>query len=227
LCPFHSGGDAQGAYDRLLQRLETAPLTVGAERMGRTLAEIGVVEALYEGEAGWLRLMSALAAADAGDGRALLDQADAYTGRRPDGSYSDELEAHFAVACTDSPVQLSAAEARRQARDLGDDPARFDTVTLAFELPCAFWPARPHQPRTDLHARGAPSILVVNSEGDPVTTMDAAEALASALDNGTLLRAPGSAHTSFGRGDDCIDEVVVDYLVDLSVPVGDTPCPAG
>jgi pimeloyl-ACP methyl ester carboxylesterase len=225
-CPFHAGGDAQGAYDRLMQRLETAPLTVGAQRMGRTLAEIGVVEALYEGQAGWPRLMDALARADAGDGRALLGQADAYTGRRPDGSYNDELEAHFAVACTDSPTHLTADEARRQARDLGDRPARFDTVTLAFELPCAFWPARPHDARPDLHARGAPSILVVNREGDPVTPMKGAEALVSALDQGTLLRAPGSAHTSFGRGDHCIDEAVVGYLISRSPPALTSPCPA-
>jgi pimeloyl-ACP methyl ester carboxylesterase len=225
-CPFHAGGDAQGAYDRLLQRLETAPLAVDARRMGRTLAEIGVVEALYEGQAGWPRLMDALARAAAGDGHALLDQADAYTGRRPDGSYDDELEAHFAVACTDSPTQLTAAEARRQARDLGDRPARFDTVTLAFELPCAFWPAHTHEARPDLHARGAPPILVVNREGDPVTPMKSAEALVSALDRATLLRAPGSAHTSFGRGDDCIDETVVGYLISVSPPTLTSPCPA-
>jgi pimeloyl-ACP methyl ester carboxylesterase len=225
-CPFHAGGDSQGAYDRLMQRLETAPLTAGGERMGRTLAEIGVVEALYEGQAGWPRLMDALARADAGDGRALLDQADAYTGRRPDGSYDDELEAHFAVACTDSPTQLTPAEARRQARDLGDRPARFDTVTLAFELPCAFWPARPHAAPTGLHARGAPPILVVNSEGDPVTPMKSAEALVAALDSARLLRVPGSAHTSFGRGDDCVDQAVVRYLISVSPPASATPCPA-
>jgi pimeloyl-ACP methyl ester carboxylesterase len=225
-CPFHAGGDAQGAYDRLMQRLETAPLTVGRSRMGRTLAEIGVVEALYEGQVGWPRLMDALAHADAGDGRALLDQADAYTGRRPDGSYSDELEAHFAVACTDSPTQLTAADARRDARELGDHPARFDPVTLAFELPCAFWPAHRHEARTGMHARGSPYILVVNSEGDPVTPLQNAEALVSALDKATLLRAPGSAHTSFGRGDDCIDEAVLGYLISVSPPTSTAPCPA-
>jgi pimeloyl-ACP methyl ester carboxylesterase len=225
-CPFHAGGDSQGAYDRLMERLETTPLTVDGHRMGRTLAEIGVVEALYEGQAGWPRLMDALAGAGAGDGRALLQQADAYTGRRPDGSYDDELEAHFAVVCTDSTTQLTPADARRDARALGAQPARFDTVTLAFELPCAFWPARPHEARTGIHARGAPTILVVNTEGDPVTPMASAETLASALEHGTLLRVPGNAHTAFGRGNDCVDEIVVEYLMSLSAPAARAPCPA-
>lgn len=223
-CPFQAGGDSQGAYDRLMERLESAPLTVDGHRMGRTLAEIGVVEALYDGQAGWPRLMDALARADAGDGHALLSQADAYTGRRPDGSYDDELEAHFAIACTDSTTQLTPAAARREAREIGDHPARFDTVTLAFELPCAFWPARAHPVRRDLHARGAPSILVVNSVGDPVTPLTSAEALASALEKGTLQRVPGSQHTSYGRGDPCVDEMVDYYLISLSVVGLDPTC---
>jgi pimeloyl-ACP methyl ester carboxylesterase len=226
-CPFHSGGDTQGAYDRFLERLETAPLTVDGHRMGRTLAEIGVIQALYSGEAGWPRLMAALAAADAGDGRALLSLADGYTGRRPDGSYDDEIEAHFAIGCTDGGPRLTPAEAEQRARELGEEARRFDTVTLAFELPCAFWPGRQHPAPERIDAQGAPSILVIGTEGDPVTPIEGAEMLARALQHGRLVRAPGAAHTSFGRGDACIDDVVVDYLVSLSVPVDETPCPAG
>jgi pimeloyl-ACP methyl ester carboxylesterase len=67
---------------------------------------------------------------------------------------------------------------------------------------------------------------VVNSEGDPVTPMKSAEALVAALDSARLLRVPGSAHTSFGRGDDCVDQAVVRYLISVSPPASATPCPA-
>jgi pimeloyl-ACP methyl ester carboxylesterase len=68
---------------------------------------------------------------------------------------------------------------------------------------------------------------VVNSEGDPVTPMRSAEALVAALESAKLLRVPGSAHTSFGRGDDCIDEAVVRYLITVTPPASAAPCPAG
>jgi pimeloyl-ACP methyl ester carboxylesterase len=226
-CPFHSGGDSQGAYDRFLRRLEETPLNVGGHPMGRTLAEVGVLESLYEGEAGWPRLMDALARADAGDGRALLELADGYTGRRPDGSYRDEIEAHFAINCSDGGPQLTPTQAVERARELGEEPRRFDSVTLAFEVPCAFWPGLRHTPRQGIDAKGAPSILVIGSEGDAVTPIQSAEVLARALQYGRLLRVPGRAHTSFGRGNSCVDDAVVAYLVSLSVPVDETPCPGG
>jgi pimeloyl-ACP methyl ester carboxylesterase len=224
-CAFHQNGGSQGAYDRLLQRLASTPMNVDGHPMGRTLAEIGVVQALYEGQTGWPRLMDALAKADAGDGHALLDLADAYTGRRPDGSYSDEIEAHFAVNCTDAGARLTPAEAKRQARDLGTAPDRFDAAVLAFELPCAYWPARQHDPPAHLDARGAPQILVIGTEGDPVTPIEGAETLASALEKGVLMRVPGSGHTAFGQGDTCVDDVVLQYLISLSAPVLSSPCP--
>ncbi len=47
---------------------------------------------------------------------------------------------------------------------------------------------------------GRAQILVIGSEGDPVTPIEGAEQLASTLEKGVLMRAPGSAHTSFATG---------------------------
>ena len=94
-------------------------------------------------------------------------------------------------------------------------------------LPCAFWPAAPvEHPRRNLDAKGAAPILVVGTEGDPVTPIEGAEALADALDSGHLLRWQGDAHTAFARGVDCIDTAVTAYLVELTLPPDATSCPA-
>ena len=44
--------------------------------------------------------------------------------------------------------------------------------------------------------------------------------------SGTLLTYEGDGHTAFLRGGPCIEDAVVDYLVDLTVPPEGTRCPA-
>lgn len=94
-------------------------------------------------------------------------------------------------------------------------------------IPCAFWPAPPNRNRSATpRAQGAAPILVVGTEGDPVTPIGDAEALTKALDSGHLLRWQGDGHTAFGRGVDCIDNAVSAYLIALTVPPEGTTCPA-
>lgn len=226
-CPFHGTGDTGGRYDALMTKLQTAPLSVGPRRLGRGLAELGVVTALYSGSDGWGDLMDALAKANAGDGAPLLALSDSYTGRRRDGSYSNETEAHYAIACTEVRSRPSHDDARAKVRAISTSPKRFETVNVMLSIPCAFWPAPPNRNRAGtLRAKGAAPILVVGTEGDPVTPIEDAEALTKALDSGHLLRWQGDGHTAFGRGVDCIDNAVSAYLVNLTVPAEGTSCPA-
>ena len=171
--------------------------------------------------------MNALTLAHFGDGHALLALSDAYTGRRRDGSYSNEIEAHAAISCIEVTHRPNRADARAKVRSISTTPARFEIVDVMLSLPCAFWPASPiAHPRRNLHATGSAPILVVGTEGDPVTPIEGAEAMATALDAGHLLRWEGDAHTAFGRGVDCVDDAVTRYLVDLTLPPDDTTCPA-
>ncbi len=227
LCPFHGTGDTGPRYDTLMTKLQTAPLSVGPRHLGRGLAELGVVTALYSGHDGWADLMDALATAQAGDGGALLALSDSYTGRRRDGSYSNETEAHYAISCTEVRSRPSHDDARTKVRAISTTPDRFETVSVMLSIPCAFWPAPPNRNRTGtLRARGAAPILVVGTEGDPVTSIEDAEALTKALVSGHLLRWQGDGHTAFGHGVDCIDNAVSAYLIDLTVPPEGTTCPA-
>lgn len=225
-CSFRVPGDPDTTYDDLMTRLQTEPIKIGDRRLGRGLAELGVATILYEGRDGWPDLMDALTTAYYGDGTALLALSDSYTGRRRDGSYSNEVEAHAAISCIEVGRRPTRADARAKVRGISQEPARFEVVDVMLSLPCTFWPAPPVTPRRNLDARGAAPILVVGTNGDPVTPIEGAELLADALDSGQLLRWEGDAHTAFGRGNDCIDTAVTRYLVDLTLPPDGTSCPA-
>jgi pimeloyl-ACP methyl ester carboxylesterase len=227
-CPFARNGDPQAAYDALMASINVQPLDVDGRRFGRTPAELGVVSGLYRGAAGWPELWNALAAAAAGDGRPLSALTDRYTGRRGDGSYTNQMPAHYAINCTDLAARLRPVEARRAVLGLSANPRRFAGVSVLLALPCAFWSAPPvGLPSAPIDAAGAAPILVVGGENDPATPIQGAEAMAGALRSANLLRWQGTGHTAFGRGNDCIDSAVTSYLVELRIPEDDTTCPGG
>lgn len=225
-CAFATGRDPSREYDALMRRLVTAPLTVGNRKLGRTQAELGVVSGLYRGAEGWPELLRALARADAGDGSGLFDLADRYTGRRADGSFNNEMAAHYAINCVDLGGRLTPQGASDAVHALPDDPGRFRAVSVLLALPCAYWPApRVELPPSPLDAAGSPPILVIGGAHDPATPIAGAEALARTLRAGVLLRFEGSGHTAFGRGNHCVDDAVVAYLVEQRPPANDTSCP--
>ncbi len=224
-CSFHNGGNPRDAFDVLMASLTDRPLRVGDRELGAGLAELGVISALYQGSDGWRRLGDALARAALGDGAALLGLSDDYAGRRKDGSYNNELEAHYAINCIEVRNRPSPGAARRRLRELGI-LGLFDTADLMLTLPCSFWPAGPATGIRTIRGKGAAPIVVVGNAGDPVTPIEDAEALTEALDDAVLLRWEGDGHTVVGRGISCIDDVVVAYLVDLTVPAPNSSCPA-
>jgi pimeloyl-ACP methyl ester carboxylesterase len=222
-CPMHNAGKPGEAYNALMAELEDAPIAVGPRTLGRGLAELGVIETIYGGQDEWPRLMDALAHARLGDGAPLLALSDSYTGRRKDGSYNNELEAHAAISCVELGSRPTPLDARTKVRELGI-PSRFDTIDLMLGLPCAFWPAPVTRPVPHIDGKGAPDILVVGSQGDPFTPIEEAQALADALDSGHLLTYEGDGHTVVGRGNDCIDTAVTAYLVSGAVPADGATC---
>lgn len=224
-CPFYSGGNPRKAFDTLMASLTVQPLKVGARELGTGLAELGVISVLYEGTDGWHRLTDALAHAALGDGGPLLGLSDGYAGRRKDGSYNNELEAHYAINCIEVRNRPSPDAARRKIKNLGS-LGLFDTADLMLTLPCAFWPAPPVRQNRTINGTGAPTILIVGNAGDPVTPIENAEELKNALGGSVLLRWEGDGHTVVGRGVACIDDAVTAYLVDLKAPAPNTSCPA-
>lgn len=88
---------------------------------------------------------------------------------------------------------------------------------------CRGWPetAEPIPPITKVAL--ANPIVVIGTDGDPATPGFLAPLMAAALGDAVSVRWEGAGHTAFLHSD-CVDRIVIDYLVDLTVPKNRSRC---
>lgn len=208
--------DLADAYDELRSEVEASPMK-GSKRRTLGPAELATaaVYVAYDHSL-WRHLGPAVAAALDGDPDEVLDLADGYYDL---GSYT----VYQGVECLDSPGPRGAAEWAAFASGLEAISPRFGGSIANEMLPCAFWPVPPHDVTGPVAAAGSPPILVLGNTGDPATPYASAERLAAMLEAGRLVTYQGEGHTSYGRSD-CVDRIVDDYLVDLTIPQDGARC---
>jgi pimeloyl-ACP methyl ester carboxylesterase len=220
--------DAQAAIDATRQQLETSPVEVetesGTRSLGPDLFDLAVATALYDTTL-WGALALSVDQVDSGGAATLLSLVDRQTGRQPDGSYDNSSDAQTMVSCSDSAERPSVDEATATAQRILEQAPIFGGVTAYGALGCLGWPTAAN-PLPELTGVGAPTVLVVGTVGDPATPYEWSEQMAQALESAVLLTYEGDGHTAFLRGGPCIDDAVVAYLVDLTVPAEGTRCPA-
>ena len=227
-CPLGTDpAQATVRYQQLTRPLIDRPLPLPDGRvLSYADAQQGTIFDLYSSQ-NWPTLRLALADLTAGRGAVLMEEADQYFDRAPDGRYSPEQDAFNAVRCVDDPRVSDPGRSMDRA-------ARYDAAapflasgrgpTAARDL-CAFWPV----PTTG--APGVPRVpglappLVVSTTGDPATPYDAGVRLAAAL-GGSLLTKVGDQHTATLQGFRCVDAAVTRYLVDLTPSAPGATCPA-
>ena len=221
-CDFHNDGDAEGAFDSLLARLDTDPLTVSEDRADVNLgvAVTGVARAMYN-DAFWPALERALNDADNGDGAALLQLQDSYYQRSSDGAYSNLLESFQAIQCADTAERLTIEESDAEAAELLEFGPRLFPYT-AGSYACTFFPDAV-DPRIAVTGVGAGPILVIGTTGDPSTPLESSRAMAAALEDGRLIVVEANQHTGY-NANGCIDDTIHDYLIQLIAPPSETRC---
>ncbi|HVW40647.1 MAG TPA: alpha/beta hydrolase [Amycolatopsis sp.] len=218
---------ATSVFADLTRPLLTAAAPAGGGRMlSYDDAITGVVDAMYSQES-WPLLSTGLNLLKTGDGSLLLNLADSYYDRGPDGHYSSLQDAYYAVRCADTPrAPDQDALAVTHQRMLAAAPflggGRPDQGEADV---CASWPvpgtSGPHRPSLP----GTPPPLVISSTQDAVTPYQAGVHLAEEM-NGGLLTFDGAQHTAFLHGDQCIDVNALAYLVDGTLPPPNTHCTA-
>ncbi len=227
-CDFYESGASGRAFDRLIAGLDRQPLPAPLVGGGRAAtageAWSAILGALYSPGFGWPYLAQALGLAARGDGSLLLETADALNGRKPDGEYSNEVEANSAIDCADEPAPTDPAAYMTLAQQLVKTAPRVGRVLAATGLTCAFWPVHPAAAPAPITAAGAPPIVVIGGTGDPATPYAWSVALAKELSSGILLTRTGEGHGSYGFGTPCIDAPVDAYLLDLAAPAKGTVC---
>ncbi|MGA1035367.1 MAG: alpha/beta hydrolase [Ilumatobacteraceae bacterium] len=222
-CAFHNGGDAEGAFDDLMVSLDDDPVPTSPGRPAANLAVAinGVIEAMYS-EYYWPQLENALASAANGDGRGLLALHDSYFQRQNDGSYGNELEAFQTISCADSDERASVDEENELVEAYRAVAPRLVPEGSSGSYFCTFFPTA-GDPRVEITGAGAGPIVVIGTTGDPATPLESTRAMADTLEDGRLVVVEADQHTGYGLNQ-CVIDVVNDYLIDLTPPADDTEC---
>ncbi|QRN81478.1 MAG: alpha/beta fold hydrolase [Nocardiopsis sp. BM-2018] len=230
-CPLGSPGDSvdQGiaVLDDFLADTAAEPLTSATDddrEVNRARAELGVLAALYT-ENWWPRVREALTdAMEGGDGTGLLLLGDDLYGRGDLAEYENSTAALVAVNCSDSEAPREVEAYAEAAAEAAQESPMFGPMLAWGALTCAFWPEEAVAPLAELNAPGADPIMVVGTTRDSATPYAWSEALAAQLDSGFLVTRDGDGHTGYRMGDDCVDTMVDDYLLELAVPDDGMAC---
>ncbi len=221
-CPI--APDARKVVTDALAAADTNPVR---GRDGRSVTSgwlfTAVVSSLYN-ESGWVALATSLAQLQRGDARGVLQLADQYAKRQPDGSYSNMFDAFAAVNCADTKDAPSVDEIRRLQTEWRVKYPLFGASLAVGMLPCSLWPGE-RDPYPVGPAVNAPAIVVVGTTGDPATPYENTADLASMLGVGRVLTWEGEGHTAY-PSTPCIVRAVDAYLIDLKAPQEGLRCPA-
>ncbi|MCW2665405.1 MAG: hypothetical protein JWN57_367 [Frankiales bacterium] len=207
-------GDLGQAFDALAARIDRDPLPGrGSRRVGPGEFTLAVGSALYSREYGWPVLAEALAAAQRGEGAALLELSDGYL-ERGDRGYANLIEALTAVSCLDRPWPKDLSAYQALARKVARDSPRFGPAIALSSVACASWPVPPAGTPRRVTAPGAPPVLVIGTTRDPATPYSWSVALAGQLETGVLLTYDGDGHTVYRAGaPSCVTSRVDAYLL--------------
>ena len=210
------------AFTELRRELDATPGTAPLGLSDRSALLGATFLAIYLPRA-WDDYAAALGRATAGDLTRLRTMASAWFGDGS-GSFSDVYAgSNTAIMCADGAHAQTVTQAEIDAEaTLQASPLLGE---ILFGANCAGWPGEV-EPLPPTATAGAPPILVVGGTHDPATPLRWAERLAAELDRAALVTFDGDGHTSFGNGNTCVDEVVMAYLIDVSVPAQDVVCQA-
>ena len=225
-CPLGDSVDAaRQRLDELFKQVDKSPLPTSSDReVTEGLAFLGVIVPLYSRDS-WSYLTTALGEAVQGKGDTLLFLADAYTERKPDGSYpNNSLEVQSAVNCLDHPEDATLEEIKAGGSDFLEEAPIFGQAAMWWPYACSNWPVKPTEKQPDFAAQGAAPIVVVGTTRDPATPYEQSVKLADELESGVLLSRDGDGHTAYGRGNACIDKAINTYLSGGEPPADGTEC---
>jgi pimeloyl-ACP methyl ester carboxylesterase len=211
-CPLAATGGMAAGYDELARRIEAKEVT--SPGVGPTQLAYAAFYATYDADT-WPRLWDAVARGLAGDLSGIAGLADSFTRLVPYAPFA-------IVTCLDGAHAVGYAAWQVEAERFARSSPRFGRMLANELLPCAFWPPGTYTAQ-QLHAAGAPPILVIGSTGDAATPYDSAVRVADTLESGALLTVDLDGHVALGDSA-CATERATRYLVDLVVPEPGARC---
>lgn len=227
-CPFSgSVTDAQKKISDFLLGLETTPISTSdhGRKLTVAMATSGIDMALYSKNY-WQYLTAGFAGAFKGDGTTLQRLADFYNDRNPDGTYgSNEMEAFMATSCMDSRQPADAKSMAAQNKRVLAASSVMGRYWQFGGLACTYWPYPVAKSLKSYAAKGAPTIVVVGTTGDPATPYQQAVNLAhKVFAKGFLITYQGEGHTAYGQSHTCVDNSVDDFFISGTLPTVEPVC---
>lgn len=223
MCAFHNEGDAEGAFDALMEQLEAEPIPSdpGRPMVGRSIATSGVIMAMYS-ESYWPELEMALVAATQGDGSGLLALHDTYYQRVGDGLWGNELEAFQVISCADTTERPTVEEEQSRIPLFAEVAPRLVPADAAASYFCSFFPAA-LDPRVEVTGAGAGPIVVMGTTGDATTPLASTRTMAETLEDGRLVIVESNDHGAYFVSE-CARRIVNETLIDGRPPDNETRC---
>ncbi|MGV0786062.1 alpha/beta hydrolase [Mycolicibacterium sp. XJ2] len=226
-CPLGTDpAKANDVYHSLVDPLVEKPLRTRDPRgLSYSDAIVGTILPLYSPDL-WRHLTQALSEMERGAGDTMLALADLYMGRDAQGHYNNSTDVRVAVNCVDKPAVTDRAKVVEEDRRVREAAPFMSYGEFTGHAPlgtCAFWPVPPTSEPHELQVEGLPPTLVVSTTNDPATPYQAGVELAKQL-GGTLVTFQGTQHTVVFQGNNCVDDIAANYLVDLTLPPPDTTC---
>ncbi|WP_216895039.1 alpha/beta hydrolase [Nocardia alni] len=227
-CPLgQDPAQANAQFHKLVDPLWNHPApTQDGRGLVYSDAITGVQNTLYASD-NWDVLSKGLTELRAGAGDILLKLADLYDGRRKDGTYDNSQDAFLSIHCVDDPAIKDRAVAAKEDAEYrkvapflddghGTNMSPLDT--------CAFWPEPNTETPHKLSIPSLPKTVVISTTNDPATPYQSGVDLAQQL-NASLITNRGTRHTVFlSGGVPCVDNAVLDYLIDLKQPAQGLTC---
>lgn len=215
--------DAADVIDEVIAAAEEAPIPApGASRAaGPGVVSLALAQGLYSPQL-WGTMSRALRDAQEGDGGGMVGLADQYLGTDGGGS---SFEVYFAVNCLDEEWPDDPEAVIDASIEADEATPRFGGPIVLDYIRCAMWPteSKPLAP-VPADTEGLPPIVVISTTNDPATPYENGVAVAEQIPGAVLVTNEGDGHTIVAQGKPCIDDLVRDYFVDLTVPADGTVC---
>lgn len=226
-CPLDGTVDeAVTTLQELIASVEASPMTAADGRTVTVSTFVsGFITPLYD-DINWPALTQALTQVlTEGDPTYMLRLADISADRRDDGTYgSNSLVAFNAINCLDYPMVTDDAQMAADAKALEAASPTLGKYLAYGGITCEPWPYKAVNEPHPITAPGAADLLVIGTTGDPATPYEWAESMAEQMESAVLVTWEGEGHTAYGRGSQCIEDIVDDYFLDGTLPEENTVC---
>jgi pimeloyl-ACP methyl ester carboxylesterase len=229
-CPLNTiAADARLALTTVADRLRSRPVvSTDGISVDAGMLFSAVLAGLAD-TARWPELAAAVAAAGSGSGPASVDGIVAMVRPVIGGTLDEELagparlDAALFTMCNDTTTRVPPDRVGQLAGDWAEQAPLFGALYAQRLLVCSPAPV-PSRTVPAPRQAGTPPVLVLGTDGDPLTPPAGTRRMAEALAAGILVNWQGNGHGAFPRTP-CVTNAVQSFLVDGTLPTNGTTCP--